>query len=91
MPTLLIGIYAVTFALVIAVPLAVWSAYRRDRPFDRAGSIASFGFVAVPQIVLGVVLVFIFVSSWGGSRASTRRSIRGTTRGSTSGTSSCRR
>ena len=57
MPTLLIGIYAVSLALLISVPVAVWSAYRRDRPLDKAASFASFGFVAVPQIVLGIVLV----------------------------------
>ena len=65
MPTLLIGIYAVTLALLISVPVAVWSAYRRDRPLDKTASFASFGFVAVPQIVLGIVLVFIFVSTLG--------------------------
>ena len=65
MPTLLIGIYAVTLALLISVPVAVWSAYRRDRPVDKAASFTSFGFVAVPQIVLGIVLVFIFVSKLG--------------------------
>jgi peptide/nickel transport system permease protein len=66
MPTLLIGVYAIFFALVIAIPIAVVSAYRRDRPVDRVASMASFGFVAVPQLVLGVVLAFIFVSklSW---------------------------
>jgi peptide/nickel transport system permease protein len=62
--TLLLGVYAITLALAIAVPVAVNQAYRRDRPFDRAASVTSFVFVSVPAIVVAVILKLLFVEQW---------------------------
>jgi peptide/nickel transport system permease protein len=62
--TLLLGLYALSLALLIAVPLAVHQAYRRDRPFDRAASVTSFVFVSVPAIVVAVMLKLLFVEQW---------------------------
>jgi peptide/nickel transport system permease protein len=61
MTTLLLGIYATCFAVLIAVPLGMWSAYRRSRLFDKATSALTFVGVAVPAIVLGVLLKLLFV------------------------------
>ena len=65
MTTVLLGFYAVTFGLLIAVPVAVYQAYRRDRGFDKAASGASFVLVSVPAIVIAVFLSFLFVVKLG--------------------------
>jgi peptide/nickel transport system permease protein len=54
--TVLLGGYAIIFGLLIAVPLAVWQAYRRDRAFDRFGNLLTFVYVGVPAVVLAVFL-----------------------------------
>lgn len=64
MTTLLIGVYAITFALLIALPTAIRSAYRRDGWFDRIGSGFSFALLSVPAIVLAVLLKFAFIETW---------------------------
>jgi peptide/nickel transport system permease protein len=62
--TLLLGFYALALALLIAVPLAVNSAYRRDRPFDRIASVGSFVVVSLPVIVVAVLLKLLLVEQW---------------------------
>lgn len=62
MTTLFLGVYSIFWALVIAVPLAVFQAYRRDSLRDRIGSWASFLFVSVPALVLAPVFIYFFVS-----------------------------
>lgn len=62
--TLLLGAYAITLAVVIAVPVAVRQAYRRDRAFDKSVSLVSFVFVSVPAIVVAVFLKLVFVEHW---------------------------
>jgi peptide/nickel transport system permease protein len=64
MTTLLLGVYAVTLALLIATPLAVYQAARRDRPFDRTAGLVSIAFISVPAIVIAVVLKLLFVERW---------------------------
>jgi peptide/nickel transport system permease protein len=64
MVTVLLGLYAITLAVLIGVPLAVRQAYRRDRTFDKAASFGSFLFLAVPAIVLAVFLKLLFVEHW---------------------------
>jgi peptide/nickel transport system permease protein len=62
--TVLLGVYALGLALLIAVPLAVHQAYRRDRPFDRIASVASFIVLSLPAIVIAVFLNLLFVERW---------------------------
>ncbi len=59
--TLLLGFYAVFWGLVIAVPLAVRQAYRRDSWFDKFGSGAAFAFVSAPAIVLAPILTILLI------------------------------
>jgi peptide/nickel transport system permease protein len=56
--SLLLMVYAQVLALALAVPIAVWSAYRANRLFDRASTFLSFGFLSVPSLALGVLLSF---------------------------------
>lgn len=62
--TLLLGFYSIVCALLIAVPVAVYSAYRRDGPFDRIVSGATFAIVSLPNIILAVLLGYFFATRW---------------------------
>ena len=60
--TVFIALWAIGIGLLIAVPLGVYSAYRRDGFFDRSASLLSFGFISTPIVVTAVLLLFIVVS-----------------------------
>jgi peptide/nickel transport system permease protein len=62
-PTLELMVMASILALLMAVPLGIYSAYRENRLGDRAITSASFLFLAVPNFVLAIFLILIFVSS----------------------------
>jgi peptide/nickel transport system permease protein len=59
--TLFLGVYSLLLALFVSIPVAVYQAYKRDSFGDKALSVASFAFVAIPPIVMGVLLILIFV------------------------------
>jgi peptide/nickel transport system permease protein len=63
--TVFLGVYSIVWAIIIAVPLAVFSAYKRDSFRDKVASTASFFFVSIPALVLAPVLIFVFVSHLG--------------------------
>lgn len=56
---------AILLSLVIAVPVAVWSAYRRGGVFDQISSVAAFAFISVPSFVGGLLLIYLFVFNHG--------------------------
>ncbi|MEQ1700861.1 MAG: ABC transporter permease [Ilumatobacteraceae bacterium] len=58
--TFLLGIYANIVALVLAVPLAVRQAQKRDSRFDKTGNFMTFIGVGIPAVVLGVLLQWVF-------------------------------
>jgi peptide/nickel transport system permease protein len=60
--TMFLGVYSTVWALIIAVPLAVFQAYRRDTIRDRVASYFSFLFVSIPALVLAPVLIYAFVT-----------------------------
>ena len=51
--------YAQVLALLLAVPIAIWSAYRADRFFDRASTMVSFGLLSIPALALGPLLSYL--------------------------------
>jgi peptide/nickel transport system permease protein len=55
-----ITVIAQLLALLVAVPLAVYSAYRPGRVVDRTSMTLGFGAAAMPQFVFGMVLIVIF-------------------------------
>ena len=63
--TIFLGLYAVVWALIIAVPVAVYQAYKRDSRFDRGGNFMSFLFVSMPALVLAPFIIFFFVVKLG--------------------------
>lgn len=58
--TLELLLLAQVFALLIAVPVAIYSAYRRDSVVDRVVTAGSFATLSVPQFVIAVVFVYLF-------------------------------
>jgi peptide/nickel transport system permease protein len=64
MTTVLLGLYAIVFGLIVAIPTAVISAYYRDRVVDRVTGFFTFMGFGVPEIVLGVLLKLLFVVHW---------------------------
>jgi peptide/nickel transport system permease protein len=60
--TLFIGFWAIVIGLLIAVPVGVYSAYKRDGPFDRLASVTSFGVISMPPVVVGVALLYLVVA-----------------------------
>jgi peptide/nickel transport system permease protein len=65
MVTILLGLYAVLWALIIAIPVGVYQAYRRDSRFDRGGNFMSFLFVSLPALVLAPFIIYLFVVKLG--------------------------
>ena len=59
-PTLQLALAAITFAMVLAVPLGVLAAVRRDSVFDTVASMFAFLGMAVPIFWLGQMLIFVF-------------------------------
>ncbi|MDQ1520412.1 MAG: peptide/nickel transport system permease protein, partial [Actinomycetota bacterium] len=53
-------LYAQVLALLSAVPIAIWAAYRADRLFDRVTTTLSFALISVPSFALGVLLLYFF-------------------------------
>lgn len=51
-------IMAIVLALLIAMPIAIWSAYRPGSRTDRAFSGMAFAFLSTPGFVVGIVLLF---------------------------------
>jgi peptide/nickel transport system permease protein len=47
-------------ALVIAVPMATYAAYRRDRLFDRASTVGAFGVLSIPNFMIALFLIYLF-------------------------------
>ena len=58
--TMFLLLYSVLISLVVAVPLAIVSALRRNRPTDHAIRVFSMFTFAMPQFLLGVLLILIF-------------------------------
>lgn len=58
--SILVMAYAMLIALVIAIPLGILTAYRAGGAFDRGANTVTFGLLALPNYIVGVLLVFLF-------------------------------
>ncbi len=66
--TLLLAVLALTLALLIAVPLGVYSAVRHGSLFDRSASVGAVAMYAMPDFWLALLLVILFAlkfREWG--------------------------
>lgn len=70
--SLVVMLYAQILALVFAVPLAMWAAYRNGRLFDRVANTGAFVLLCTPSLVLGVVLALVFAVRLGWFPATSR-------------------
>ncbi|MCO8255528.1 ABC transporter permease [Haladaptatus sp. AB618] len=58
--TLLLMLASFTFALVVAIPLGIISANRRNQPTDHATRIAALIGVSTPDFWIGLMLIIVF-------------------------------
>jgi len=56
--------YSVALTLVIAIPLGVFAAYKQGSLFDRGANATAFGFLSLPNFVLGLVLATWLGAQW---------------------------
>ena len=61
-PTIFIGFWAIFIGLLVAVPVGVYSAYRRNGVFDKSASMTSFAAISTPPLVVAVALLYLVVS-----------------------------
>ncbi len=57
-----LSILSVFFAYLIAIPIGIYSAYRRDSWFDRASSVVLFVLYSLPSFFVGTLLLVIFAN-----------------------------
>ena len=48
----------IALALILSIPLGIWTAYRRDGSVDRATMSLSLAFVSMPSFLMGVLLIY---------------------------------
>jgi peptide/nickel transport system permease protein len=63
-PTIFIGFWAIFLGLLVAVPVGIYSAYRRDGVFDRGASVSSFAAISMPPLVVAVGLLYLVVTPY---------------------------
>jgi peptide/nickel transport system permease protein len=51
---------AQTFAVLLAVPWALWAASRAKGPVDKCSTLATFLMLSIPEFALGVILKYVF-------------------------------
>lgn len=56
--TFFVGFWAIIVGLAIAVPLGVYTAYRRDGWADKISGYVSFAFISTPPLVFAVFLIY---------------------------------
>lgn len=63
--TLTLLVMAQTFATIIAIPWALWTASKANKPVDRLSTGATFLIVALPAFALGIILKYVFAIKLG--------------------------
>lgn len=60
-----LALLGLTMALVVAVPLAMWSAYNEGGRIDRTISAGMFAILSVPSFLIGLILIAVLVNGLG--------------------------
>lgn len=68
--SLLLMLYAQVLALLVAIPLGVLTAFRKDTFFDRMSSTSAFAMLAIPNFALGFILQYYLAVEMGWFRVS---------------------
>jgi len=58
--SLYLMLYAQFLALALAIPTAVWSAYKQNSRFDRASTTSAFAMLSMPNFIVAPVLILLF-------------------------------
>lgn len=58
--TLQLGVTAIVFALIMAIPLGIISAYRSGGVVDRTITGATFALLSVPNFMMAILLIYLF-------------------------------
>ena len=58
--TLMLAVLSLVFALLVAVPLGVYAAVRHRSLFDHAATVSGVAMYAMPDVLLALLLVWIF-------------------------------
>ncbi len=58
--TLQLGVFAILFSLIIAIPAGLISAYKRGSKLDTVTTFVAVGGVAMPEFWLGILLIILF-------------------------------
>jgi peptide/nickel transport system permease protein len=61
--TLILTVPALLIAWLVALPLGLWTARHRGRLFDRAASAATSAMLAVPDLLIGLLMLLIALKS----------------------------
>jgi peptide/nickel transport system permease protein len=61
--TIILAVLSLVLTVIVAIPVGIYQAVRRNRPFDYVATGLSFIFYAAPTFFLGLILIEIF-SSW---------------------------
>lgn len=56
----LLILYSQVLSLTVAIPLAVWAAYRSGRKVDKGLNTLMFGFISLPNFAVALTLSYIF-------------------------------
>jgi len=59
-PSLELAFFAMTISLVVAFPVGIVSAVRRNTPIDRAGATFALFGICMPNFLLALLLIFFF-------------------------------
>lgn len=60
--TLQLAAMGILIALFVAIPTALWAAYREGSGFDRASNALTSALISIPSFVAALLLAFLFVS-----------------------------
>jgi len=63
--TIILALFALLLTVIVAIPVGVYQAVRRNRPFDYVATGLSFVFYAAPTFFLGLILIEVFSSLLG--------------------------
>ena len=63
--TLYLGVLAMIFALLIALPVGIISAIRQNKPVDYLGRVFAITALSVPPFWLGTLVVVVPAMLWG--------------------------
>jgi peptide/nickel transport system permease protein len=63
--TLELGALSMLFSVIVAVPLGIYAALRRDTAADLITTVVSLAGVAMPSFWLGMLAIYLFTLNWG--------------------------